>query len=53
MVVAGAVPYSISTVILVLYMYADLTKTRSYSLPVANINMLAMLTIGGIAQVSV
>ena len=52
MALAAVAPYCTSTAILVLYMYAKVTGARSYSLMLANINMLAMTTIGGTAQVS-
>ena len=53
MVLAAVVPYCTSTPILVLYVYAKVTNTYTYSLPLANVNMLVMLIIGGIVQVSV
>ena len=53
MVLAAVVPYCTSTPIVVLYTYAKATKTSSYSLKLANVNMLAMLIVGGVAQVRI
>ena len=53
MVLAAVAPYIIGGVISILYIYANITNTPSYSLSLGNINMFVMIVIGGTVQVSI